>query len=478
MKKKILTAAILLFTSLGSRAELKLSSLIGENMVLQQQARVNLWGEADPGEEVSVTCSWDNKSYRTRTDSQGEWLLKVTTPTAGGPYALEFHSASRNKPITVRKVFIGEVWICSGQSNMVHPLRGYLPKQPIDGSETAIAESKKYGGIHFFTVKNNAADQPQSSCEGKWLAANPDNTGGFSAVGYFMALDLYKQLQVPIGMIVSAWGSSRAEAWMSPQAIGAAGGVDLGKLNAAKQVQKHPSVLYNGMIVPICKYTPKGFVWFQIAANMQDYENYPAVLSSLISSWRTLWNDDSLPFISIQGPMFPWGKSRDKIGLPLTIEKQYDLVEKVDNYWMVSSSDVGHDTEPHYPQKEVTGHRAALMALSKAYGRKEVKADAPDFESVVFKDDKAVVTFSHADDGLTVKGGEILAFELAGEDRKFHPAKARIIGGGTLVEVHSEMVAKPVALRYAFRNYRKVSLYDKHGLTPRPYRTDDWDNHW
>lgn len=478
MKKTILTVTLLLFTVLGSRAELKLNSLISENMVLQQQTRVNLWGEAAPGEEVSVTCSWDNKSYKAHADSQGKWLLQVATPAAGGPYTLEFQSSSDSKPVTVRKVFIGEVWICSGQSNMVHPVRGYLPKQPIDGSEAAIAESKKYGDIHFFTVKNNAADQPQSSCEGKWLPANPNNTGGFSAVGYFMALDLYKRLHVPIGIIVSAWGSSRAEAWMSPEAIEAAGGVDIGKLNAAKQLQKHPSVLYNGMIVPICKYTPKGFVWFQIAANMQDYKNYPAVLSSLISSWRSLWNDNSLPFINIQGPMFPWGKSQDKIGLPLTIEKQYDLVGKVDNYWMVSSSDVGHDTEPHYPQKEVTGHRVALMALSKAYGRKEVKAEAPDFESVEFKGAKAVVTFSGADDGLTVKGDEILAFELAGEDRVFHPATARIIGGGHVVEVCSEEVAKPVALRYAFRNYRNVSLYDKHGLTPRPYRTDDWDNQW
>ncbi len=469
--KKILSAFLFLFAAQTAFATLKLPALIADQMVLQRHTQVNLWGKASPGDKVTALCSWDGSKYDAGVVEDGRWLMKVNTPGAGGPYTITFTTARGGDKTTVQNVYIGEVWICSGQSNMVHPVRGYA-KQPVDTSAETIAEASKYSDIHMFRLTLAAKESPQEDCEGVWQPSSPESVAGIAATAYFFARSLYQRLHIPIGIIQTAWGSARAEGFMSPGAVAEAGGVNVEKLSQEKQVQKRPYLAYNGMIYPLRHYTARGFTWFQLPANRHDVKNYAVLLTTLVKSWRALWGDDSMPFINVQDPMFPWDGSKDKTTLPMIVEQQFAVRGVIPNYWIATSTDTGDENEPHHPQKPVNGERMALLALQHVYGMKGLHADAPDFEKVDFRGGKATVTFSNAEGGMVCKGDRVLAFELAGADQKFYPAEAKI--AGSKVEVQCAEVPAPVALRYAFHNYREVSLYNKFGQTPRVFRTDSW----
>ena len=475
MKSLVLSIALFLAALLYSRAEIVLPSLFGDNMVLQQNARVKVWGEANAYTRISATCSWDHRTYSAKADAAGRWSMYIETPEAGGPYEISFSNMVGGDKLTLQQVYIGEVWICSGQSNMVHPVRGYLPKQPIDGSAEALAEADKYKLIHSFIVPRDTAGVPQPMCGGEWKDGSSENIAGVSALAYFYAKELYKALNVPVGIIVSSWGSSRIEAWMSEAAIKDAGGVDVERLSKESKIQKRPSLAYNAMIAPIEGYAARGFLWCQLGANRKDYANYTSVLATMVDSWRTAWGAPDMPFINVQAAMFPWDGSADKITLPLIVEKQFEARKLIDNYYIATATDLGSPKEPHYPQKNVNAARLAGIALKYVYGKDGYHPDAPDFASVDFKGEKVVVTFTNAGEGLVCKGDKVLAFELAGKDRKFYPAEARITAPDK-VTVECAEVLEPVAMRYAFRNYREVSLYNSYGQTPRVYRTDDWDD--
>ncbi|GHU98439.1 9-O-acetylesterase [Bacteroidia bacterium] len=465
--------ALSVITAHGS---LKLPSLICDNMVLQQQSQTKLWGGSEPFNKISATCSWDNHTYSATCDKDGQWTMSIRTPQAGGPYSINFSTIRGGDKVAIKNVYIGEVWICSGQSNMAHPVKGHS-QQPVDGSQQAIAESVNYPGIHIFKLPLTPADTPQEYCGGRWLTpSDKDAVANTAAVAWFYAVELYKKLNIPIGIIQSSWGSARIEAFMSPEAIAEAGGIDVETLKGLELVQKRPSLIYNGMIYPLHNYAARGFIWFQLPANRADYKNYPAALTSMIRSWRALWGEGDMPFINTQDALFSWDGSADKTTLPLIVEKQFDVRGKIPHYWIATSTDLGDAKVPHHPQKPVHGYRMALLALEHVYGVKGLHADAPDFGSVTFGAGKATVAFTNAGDGLVCKGDRVLAFELAGADRKFYPAEAAIINGSNVVEVSSKDVPSPVALRYAFRNYCLVSLYNKYGQTPRSYRTDKWDD--
>jgi len=474
MKKVLLTLFSLL--AICAHGSLRLPSLICDNMVLQRETEVKLWGESEPFNKISATCSWDNHTYSATADRSGQWSMNIRTPQAGGPYKIQFSTLRGGDKVTINNIYIGEVWICSGQSNMVHPVRGNQ-RQPVDGSAEAIAGAQNYPGIHMFKIPLTPAETPQEYCGGSWLTPfDKDAVANIAATAYFFAVELYKELKIPIGIIQASWGSARIEAFMSPEAIAKAGGVDTDKLTLQEKVQKRPSVIYNGMIYPLRNYVARGFIWFQAGANRADYKNYPAVLTSMVRSWREMWGREDMPFINTQNAMYPVDGSPDKTTLPLIVEKQFDVRDHIPAYWIATSTDLGDPKEAHHPQKPVHGYRMAMLALKNVYGVKGLHADAPDFGNVTFAGGKAAVTFTNADDGLVVKGDKVLSFELAGADRKFHPAEVAIVNGSNRVEVWSENVPAPVALRYAFRNYCEVSLYNKYGQTPRSYRTDKWDD--
>jgi len=473
---KNILLSLFIFSALTAGASLKLPSLIDNNMVLQRETEVNLWGGSEPSEKVSATCSWDNRTYSATCDGQGRWLMKVRTPKAGGPYTITFSASRGGDRKVIKDVYIGEVWICSGQSNMVHPVRGYA-NQPVDGSAEAIAGAKNYPGIHLFKIPVTSAQTPQEYCDGSWSTSLDENAvANIAATAWFFAVELYKNLKIPVGIIQASWGSARIEAFMSPEAVTEAGGVDIEKLKQEDKEQKRPFVIYNGMIYPLHNYTAKGFIWDQLGANRFDYRNYPAVLTSMIRLWRTMWNNDRMPFFSVQRAMVGIDGGPQKITMPLASEKQFEVRSTIPAYWVATATDLGDVKIPHYAQKPVTGYRLAMLALEHVYNVKGLHADAPDFKSVTFAGGKATATFTNAADGLICKGEKVLAFELAGNDRKFYPAEAHIVKGSNVVEVSSPEVPVPVALRYAFRNYCLVSLYNRYGQPPRPYRTDRWDD--
>lgn len=472
--KKVCLAILLSLLSLGLRAEIILPGIFSDNMVIQQNTKVKIWGRANAFTRLSATCSWDSRTYSAKADSEGFWEMYIETPSAGGPYRIYFSNMTGGDKLTLNNVYIGEVWVCSGQSNMVHPVRGYK-NQPVNGTEEALKDAHNYRDIHFFEVGKDTSSVRQFDCEGEWVDGSAENIADISATAYFFGKELRKALNVPVGIIVSSWGSSRIEAWMSPEAIKTAGGVDVDVLNQETKIQKRPSLAYNSMIAPIEGYTAKGFVWFQLGANRKDYKNYPAVLTELVKSWRTAWGASDMTFINIQSCMYPWDGSKDKISIQLIAEKQFEVRKVIPDYYVATSSDLMSPEEPHHPQKWENGYRVMLLAMKYAYGHNDVKADAPDFESVNFRKGKAEVIFNNVGTGLVCKGGKVLAFELSGADKNFYPAEAEIVDYNKVV-VSCPEVKVPVALRYAFRNYCEVSLYNDAGLTPRIYRTDSWDD--
>ena len=261
--KRFFLAAVVLLLAVQAEAEVKLPALLGSNMVLQRNTEVNFWGEASPRSRVLLTASWDGRTYDAKADAEGRWAMKIATGEAGGPYTV---TVSDGKEVVLDNVMLGEVWVCSGQSNMEMPVSGFM-FQPVEGAVDAIADAGMYPGIRMFTVPRVSSKTPLDDCDAAWQTATPASVGQFSAVGYFFGRMLYKALGIPVGLITSNWGGSTIEAWMTVDAIDATPGIDHAVAKSGTYDNSIPQRLYNGMILPVCRYTAKGFVWYQGESN-------------------------------------------------------------------------------------------------------------------------------------------------------------------------------------------------------------------
>lgn len=479
MKKGI----ILIFScllALNVSAKIKLPAVLGDNMVLQQQSTVNLWGWATPSKSVIITPSWSGKKYTTQVDKSGKWLVKVETPTASNnAYNIEI---SDGETLKLKDILIGEVWICSGQSNMEMPLHGFYG-QPVNGSSEATFEAAKYPNIRMFTVSPAPRKEPQEDCGGSWLQSTPKNVRDFSAVAYFYGRNLNTILNIPIGLINASCGGTGIESWMSMDAIKGTEGIE--QALAIKPINDWestvPTHLYNGMIVPIIRYTSKGFIWYQGESNQHNYFDYDKLMASLVKLWRKEWGNENMPFYYVQLAAFTFD-GVDKISLPLTIEAQYKALKLIPNSGIIATTDVGHATAIHPPYKKEVGDRLAALALNHTYGV-EVIPDAPVIDNVTFDGEKAILSFKNiveytpwAAGSISHFIGEIKGFEISGEDRKFHPAKAQHIENKNRIEVSCEQVPHPVAVRYAFRNVPDANVTTTEGQPLAPFRTDNWND--
>lgn len=475
MKKQFLLLILsLLFLPLA-QGKVKLPAMMGDHMVLQQNSSVKLWGWAD-GKKVTVTTSWNNRTYQASTDKGGAWLVKVDTPKGGNtPYSI---TISDRTPVTLLDILIGEVWICSGQSNMEMRMMGNAA-QPIDNSlETLLNTSNYRDRIRFITVPRTKDEKQRADFEDrKWEVPAPETTIDCSAAGYFFARQLTESLHIPVGLVINSWGGSRIEAWMDEKTLASVEGMNVKAAGNSKlSMSQRLSGLYDTMLWPVKNFTARGFLWYQGESNISNYQFYTPMMTAMVQLWRNVWEAPDMPFYYVQIAPHQYKDSRDT-GAALLRVAQMEALKTIPNSGIIPTTDIGDEFCIHPSQKEVVGLRLATLALTKTYGVRRLPSTGPVMTKVDYSGKKAIVTFNNAPAGLFPTFSELEGFEIAGADKKFYPAKAKIIGRTNTVEVWNEEVAQPVAVRYAFRNYvGNITLRNTFGLSAFPFRTDTWDD--
>jgi sialate O-acetylesterase len=467
MLKVFLSSLVGLFISLSVAAEIKLPAIFCNNMVMQQQTDAMVWGKAKSNATVKVTTSWNNKSYSTKSLADGTWKLKVLTPSAGGPYEI---AISDGTPITLKNVLIGEVWVCSGQSNMEMPLKGFM-NQPISGSLETINNSSN-PNIRMFTVAKKTSILPLDSLKGKWDLCEPEFVGDFSATAYFFGLMLNKTLHVPIGLINTSWGGTRIEPWISEAGFK---NFDWVKMPEKKPVEnlspQTPTVLFNGMINPIVGYGIRGAIWYQGESNRNEAKAYQKLMPGLIENWRSVWNNGDFPFYFVQIAPFDYGLTG--LNSAYLREAQLKASTAIKNTGMACIMDIGEKNNIHPANKQAGGDRLAYLALANTYNIKGIVNQGPVLKDMQIMQSVVKLSFDFAPLGLTSYGKEVTSFEVAGANKKFYPAKATINKNEVLLV--SPQVPQPVAVRYAFKDFIVGELFNTYGLPASSFRTDDWD---
>lgn len=502
----LILSTILVWVASGAAvADIRLPAIIGDNMVLQQDQKVSIWGWADPGEEVMVSVSWHNMKWAVTAARNGKWVYKMNPPKAGGPYEM---TLSGKNSITIKNILVGEVWICSGQSNM---------QMSVQASNNAAEEiaAADYPNIRLFTVQRKVAQEPQSDCTGNWTLCSPETVPGFSAVGYFFGRELHQKLGVPVGMIHTSWGGTPAEAWTRrgilksdtdfrpildrydeaikkyPEArkeYEQKVGQWKRAFEKAKAEGKNPprrprepfgpghphspSGLYNAMIAPLIPYGIQGAIWYQGESNASRAYQYRKLFPAMIKNWRKDWGQREFPFLFVQLANFRAVKPDPNESDWAELREAQLMTLAVPNTGMATIIDIGEADDIHPKNKQDVGKRLALWALAKTY-RKELVYTGPLYQSMEIKGNQIILHFDHIGGGLVAASDEPLkGFAIAGADRKFVWADARI--EGDTVVVSSDQVSEPVAVRYAWADNPVCNLYNEDGLPASPFRTDQW----
>jgi sialate O-acetylesterase len=491
-------AGLVLAAPAAVRADVKPHGICSEGMVLQQKAGAKIWGTA--AKDESVTVAFRDQKVTTKADGQGNWEVILKTGEAGGPF--EMTIAGKNE-IHYKNILVGEVWVCSGQSNMEWSVGG------CDQSDKDYAyQAPHNANLRIFHVKKTPSVWPLSDTSGTWTEADPKVLANWTAAGYFFGRDLQEKLKVPVGLIQSAWGGTRAEAWTSPQALMAEPGYsteiggwltrlattpDARALNA-----NSPAALYNGMIYPILNYRIQGAIWYQGESNAGRAYAYRTLFPMMIDDWRKQWKQPDFPFYFVQ--LAPFTSVRKDPGPSAWAELREAqlMTTKLKNCGMAVITDYGNEYDIHPTPKRPVGERLALLARARTYGEK-VEDSGPEYKSVKIDGTKAILSFSHIGGGLVglemvptlerknaktgamaaawrvknqSEGAPLVGFTIAGKDQKFQPAKAEI--AGDTVVVTSEAVADPVAVRYGWADHPVCNLFNRAGLPATPFRTDDF----
>jgi len=439
-----------------SAADVKPHALISDGAVLQQGMAAPIWGKAGDGEKVTVRFQDQEVST---TASHGRWMVRLKPLRPGGPFTM---TISGENTIELHNILVGEVWICSGQSNMRHQV--YQSENP----EQVIAASKD-PMLRLFDVPQ--ADMPPDELKASWQECGPDTVAGFSAVGYFFGRELRKALKAPVGLICSAVGATPAEAWTSLRALRDKSELHSIVENPEKDLRR-PACLYNGMIAPLQPYAIRGVIWYQGEANTGRAYQYRTLFPTMIQNWREDWGQGDFPFLFVQ--LAPYGTDDPNRPYPFWAElreAQLFTSLRVPNTAMAVITDLGDPKEIHPKPKGPVGARLALAARAIAYGERIVYS-GPIFEKMQIKGDCAILSFKHVGSGLAAKDGELKGFTVTGDDGKFVNAQAVIQGKN--VVVWSTEVPHPAAVRYGWANCPAVNLFNKEGLPASPFRTDDF----
>lgn len=469
-----MTAAIIAMAAVSLDAKITLPAVIGDNMVLQQETKAALWGKATPGAKVAIQASWTRETLSAVADAAGRWSARIQTPAAGGPHTIIFTDKSDGDKVTLQNILTGEVWYCSGQSNMEMPVKGY-DCQPVEGSADFILGARPERPIRMCTVQKNVSLTPLEDCVCKWETHTPEAVSNASATGYFFAEYLQRILGIPVGIIIADWGGTPIEAWMDREAISAFPEFDLGFLDnpSGDCNASMPCSLFNGMTSPVIPYTLKGVIWYQGEANRGRAAQYRKLQPAFVQMLRDKWDNEDMPFYYVQIAPFNYAGPEDIQGALLREAQMLNLSE-IPHSGMAMTLDIGEFGCIHPAKKQDVGKRLAYLALTNDYGIKGINPSAPVYKSMEINGEKAVLTFDVGYMGLSPLGRELTGFEVAGADRVFHPAKA-YVAGFDKVDVYCDSVKEPVAVRYCFKDAVQPSLFNGFGIPASSFRTDDWE---
>jgi sialate O-acetylesterase len=460
---------LLMLSSLHGADSLKLPALFSDNMVLQQKQEIPVWGWAKPGQSVTVKLEGQSKTATTGKD--GCWKVQLKPLKAGGPLKMTIVA---DKTIKLKNILVGEVWICSGQSNMERSV------QSSANSAKEIAAAK-YPRIRLFRIPRSPSKTSGTDCKATWVECSPSTVGSFSAVGYYFGRTLNKKLKVPVGLIQSAYGNTTAEAWTSNSALKNDSDLKhfakifrfMAPVKPQAQLFKLPTALYKGMIAPLIPYAIRGVIWYQGESNDYRAYQYRKLFSVLIKDWRNRWKQGDFPFLFVQLANFGKPPSQPGPSTWAELREAQDMALALPKTGMAVTVDIGDAKNIHPKNKQDVGLRLALWALATTYGKKNMVYSGPLYDSCVVKGNKIQLNFKHFGKGLEAKGGALKQFSIAGADKKFVWADAHI--KGNTVVVSSPKVVKPVAVRYAWANNPEgCNLYNSAGLPASPFRTDDW----
>ena len=479
MKKMLTLAATLLVAASLHAQDLRLSHLFTDHAVMQRETQAPVWGWGKPGATVKVTGSWDGRTVKCKVGEDGTWRVNLQTAGAGGPFEIKVRSGRES--ITVSDIALGEVWLCSGQSNMEMPVSGF-GFQEVEGATEAILSSPETASqVRVFDIKTPKKTAPVDDVDASWACTYGDVTARTSAVGYFFARRLTKSLGVPVGIIVNAWGGSRIEPWMSREMIDASG-ISAEERAAIEAIEEKPDrwpetpeLIWNGRVAPIVGYAARGIIWYQGCSNIGQ-GCYDKLQAAMVRSWREAWGRN-LPFIFTLLAPYEHGDA-DGRWRPHFVETQLRTEQLLPDSWAVCTETLGNKVTVHPARKKEVADMMVMRALQNVYGISPgVSIELPRIKDVVYGEDGTVrVTLTQVWSNLaSISSRDVTGFELAGEDRQFHLAAAQVDWDGQTVTVSCPDVPHPVAVRYSFRNWMGANLAKSNGIPVPPLRTDDWE---
>ena len=466
MKKLISLRFVLIllcFLSVGATAwsKVRLPNIIGSHMVLQQKSKVKLWGWAAASESITIKTTWDTTTYKVIATNGANWETEINTPAAGGSYTITIEGENK---IILEDVLIGEVWVCSGQSNMEWSGDQDL-KESIDEAPKANQPE-----IRLFYVNKSTSLYPQDNVEGKWVVCSPESMIHFSAIGCFFGKKINSSIKTPVGLINSNWGGTPAETWTPAYVIEKDPIIKKGAESLGQYAwwPSNTAIAYNAMIAPLTKFSISGVLWYQGESNVSSYYSYEQLFTGMIDAWRAAWNKN-FPFYFVQIAPYTYGNNINGALLRETQTK----ASKHPNTAMVVVSDLVPDTTNIHPTLKIeVANRLANIALKHIYNQNIGVVNGPLYESLQIEKDKVTLSFSNIGSGLMCKDKELSHFEIAGADHLFLPGTAKIIGDKIIVS--NKNIKSPVAVRYAFNNTAIGNVFNKEGLPLNLFRTDNW----
>ncbi|MFV8366852.1 MULTISPECIES: sialate O-acetylesterase [unclassified Flavobacterium] len=459
MKNNLLALTLILMLSNTVFPNVTLPNVFSDNMVLQRNTEVTIWGWANPQEEVVVTPSWNHQEYKFKANNQAKWEIKIPTPKEGGPYIVIVKGYNE---IILKNILIGEVWICSGQSNME-----MSASWGIENGEEAVKNATN-PNIRFFSIPKLTATSPQNNVPGSWTESTPETIRNFSAAGYFFAKRLQEELKnVPIGLISSNWGGTPAEIWM-PEEVIQNDAVLLASAKTRKEETygpNQPGRAFNAMIYPLVGFKIAGVIWYQGESNVGSAV-YDKTFSALISSWRKLWNYE-FPFYYVQIAPYQYGD--DHFGGVEVRNAQRKVLQEIPNTGMVLTSDISPIDDIHPKDKKTVGTRLANLALVKTYKTNTDLVNGPLYKNIKIEKNTVIVAFDYTE-GLHFLNKKSNQFEIAGADNVFYVADASIKNNAVLLT--SKKVPNPLKVRFSWKNTAQSDLFNKANLPASSFITE------
>lgn len=471
-QKSIFISLLMLMVSFSATAKVRLPHILCDNMVLQQQTDVQLWGWATPQACVSIKPSWGSKQV-VKANKNGRWNLRVRTPKGGyTPLSITF---SDGNSITLHNILSGEVWVCGGQSNMEMPLKGFNDC-PIEGYQEAIAEAGNIQGIRYTKIPATMRTTPQDDAECHWEIVNPNTANECSAIGYFFACRLHKMIDMPIGLILANKGGTRVESWLEKDYLKQHTNEPTDSPNIVRQYPtewQRPLLWGNGTFHPILNYTVRGILFYQGCSNVGQVPTiYGERLTQLIGQWRKEFQSPNLPFYFVEIAPYNYSNTQGTDAALLRMQQQR-VAQNVSNTVLIGTNDLVYPSEAdqiHPCQKRQIGERLAMTAAARDYGFENIYYRCPSLDRVEIHQDSCYVYLKDTYNGIAA-ATSYEGFEIAGNDGVYHPAQAQYLHNGKFV-LTSLGITKPVNVRYCYHNFQLGTVKNQAGLPLLPFSTN------